>query len=416
MTVAGTSKESARGHGYAPRVHEVLHFGAIVLVVSAAFAVAVVANKLSERLRVPAAGLFLLAAAIASDVWSGLGDALSIRDVERIAVGALIVILFDGGMRVGWTRFRESAAPIISLGLLGTFVTAGLMTLAAHYLLDFEWETAGLLGAALAPTDPAVMFSIFGRKEIGGRTGTILEGESGANDPVGIALMLAAVSLAQADSTSVARAIVDFLLQLGVGTALGVAGALGLLLVLRRVALSNPALYPLLALALAGVVYGVATVAHGSGFLAVYIAGILIGDAEIPAKRGIEPFLTSLASLAEIVVFVALGLTVDLTALGDNHRWLDGLILAVVLALIARPLAVGPLLLPVRLTNSERLFVMWSGLKGAVPILLASFAVLGEVASADRIYDIVFVVVAFSVILQGASIPYAAARLRIPTR
>lgn len=397
-------------------MHEVVHFGGIVLIVSGAFALAVLANKISERLRIPAAGLFLLGAAIASDIWAGLADVLSIRDVERIAVVALIVILFDGGMRVGWTRFRESAVPIVSLGLVGTFATAGLMTLAAHYLLDFSWETAGLLGAALAPTDPAVMFSVFGRKEIAGRTGTILEGESGANDPVGIALMLAAVSLAQTDSTSVADAVGDFFLQLGVGTAVGIAGAYLLMLLLRRIVLPNPALYPLRTLALAGVIYGVATVAHGSGFLAVYIAGILIGDADIPAKRAIERFHTSLASLAEIVVFIALGLTIDLTALGENHRWLDGLVLALVLAFVARPLAVGPLLLPVRLSPGERVFVMWSGLKGAVPILLASFAVLGEVANADRIYGIVFVVVAFSVLLQGATIPYAAARLQIPMR
>jgi cell volume regulation protein A len=395
---------------------EVTHFGAIVLLVSGAFAVAVLSNKLSERLRVPAAAFFLLAAAVASDVWTDLSDALSIRDVERIAVVALVVILFDGGMRVGWRRFRESAVPIVSLGLVGTFATAGLMTLAARYLLDFSWETAALLGAALAPTDPAVMFSVFGRKEIGGRTGTILEGESGANDPVGIALMLAAVSLAEADPTSVGAAIGEFFLQLGVGIVFGVAGAYLLMVVLRRIVLPNAALYPLRTLAFAGVIYGVTSVAHGSGFLAVYIAGILIGDADIPAKRGIERFHTSLASLAEIVVFVALGLTVDLTALGENNRWLDGLILAVVLALVARPLAVGPLLIPAHLTNGERLFVMWSGLKGAVPILLASFAVLGGVDHAERIYGIVFVVVAFSVVLQGASIPYAAARLGVPMR
>jgi potassium/hydrogen antiporter len=395
-------------------MHEVTHFGGIVLLVSVALSVALLSNRLSERLRVPTAAFFLLAAALASDLWPGLANALSIRNVERIAVVALIVILFDGGMRVGWRRFRESAVPIVSLGLLGTFATAGLMTLAAHYLLSFSWQTAGLLGAAVAPTDPAVMFSVFGRKEIGGRTGTILEGESGANDPVGIALMLAAVSLAQSDSTSVAHAVGGFVLQLGVGIVVGVVGAYLVVLTLRRVVLPDPALYPLRTLAFAGAIYGLATIAHGSGFLAVYVAGILVGDAGIPAKRTIERFNTSLASLAEIVVFVALGLTIDLTELGANHRWLDGLVLAVVLAVVARPLAVGPLLVPAKLSHSERLFVMWSGLKGAVPILLASFAVLGGVEDANRIYGIVFVVVAFSVVLQGASIPFVAARLGIP--
>ena len=395
-------------------MHEVTHFGEIVLLVSAALSVALLSGRLSERLRVPTAAFFLLAAAVTSDIWPGAGNAISIRNVERIAVVALIVILFDGGMRVGWRRFRESAVPIVSLGLLGTFATAGLMTLAAHYLLDFSWQTAGLLGAALAPTDPAVMFSVFGRKEIGGRTGTILEGESGANDPVGIALMLAAVSLAQSDSTSVARAVGEFVLQLGAGIVVGVVGAYLVVLTLRRVVLPDPALYPLRTLAFAGAIYGLATVVHGSGFLAVYVAGILVGDAGIPAKRTVERFNTSLASLAEIVVFVALGLTIDLTELGANYRWLDGLVLAVVLAVVARPLAVGPLLVPAKLSHSERLFVMWSGLKGAVPILLASFAVLGGVEDANRIYGIVFVVVAFSVVLQGASIPFVAARLGIP--
>jgi cell volume regulation protein A len=228
--------------------------------------------------------------------------------------------------------------------------------------------------------------------------------------------MLAAVSLAESDSTSVAHAVGEFFLQLGVGVVFGVAGAYALMLLMRRIVLPNPALYPLRTLALAGVIYGTATVAHGSGFLAVYIAGILIGDADIPLKRGVERFHTSLASLAEIVVFVALGLTVDLTELGENNLWLDGLILAVILAFVARPLAVGPLLLPARLTKGERLFVMWSGLKGAVPILLASFAVLGGVEGADRIYSIVFVVVAFSVLFQGTSVPYAATRLGVPMR
>ena len=395
-------------------MHEVTHFGEIVLLVSAALSVALLSGRLSERIRVPTAAFFLLAAAVTSDIWPGAGDAVSIRNVERIAVVALIVILFDGGMRVGWSRFRESAVPIMSLGLLGTFATAGLMTLAAHYLLDFSWQTAGLLGAALAPTDPAVMFSVFGRKEIGGRTGTILEGESGANDPVGIALMLAAVSLAQSDSTSVAHAVGEFVLELGAGILVGVVGAYVVVLTLRRVVLPDPALYPLRTLAFAGAIYGLATVVHGSGFLAVYVAGILVGDAGIPAKRTIERFNTSLASLAEIVVFVALGLTIDLTELGANHRWLDGLVLAVVLAVVARPLAVGPLLVPAKLSHNERIFVMWSGLKGAVPILLASFAVLGGVEDANRIYGIVFVVVAFSVVLQGASIPFVAARLGIP--
>jgi cell volume regulation protein A len=185
---------------------------------------------------------------------------------------------------------------------------------------------------------------------------------------------------------------------------------------MRRVSLPNEGLYPLRTLAAAGVIYGVATVAHGSGFLAVFVAGLLIGDERAPYKGDIERFHTSLASIAEVVVFVALGLTIDLTDLGNDNLWLDGLLLALLLTFVARPLVAGALLVPARLRVRERLFVIWGGLKGAVPILLAALALLDGVRDAHRIYGIVFVVVAFSVIVQGSTIPLAARLLRVPMR
>ena len=395
---------------------EIAEFGTIVLVVAAGFLLAVVSSKLTTRILIPAPVLFLLAAAGASDVFPQLSRELSIENVERIAVVALLVILFDGGMHIGWRRFREAAVPIASLGVLGTFATAGLMAVAAHYLMGFDWTTAGVLGAALAPTDPAVMFSVLGNREVAGRTGTILEGESGFNDPVGIALMIGMVELATSDEGSLAGVAVEFSVEMGVGLAIGLAGGALLLPFMRRVSLPSEGLYPLRALAAAGAIYGLAAVAHGSGFLAVLVAGILIGDARAPYKGEIESFHTSLASLAEMVVFVALGLTVNLGALGESSLWADGLILAAILAFAARPLATGPLLAVIRLRWGERAFIAWGGLKGAVPILLAAFAILGEVEGAERIYGIVFVVVAFSVIFQGASLPFVAARLNVPMR
>ena len=395
---------------------EVTHFGAIVLVVSAAFAVALLSNKLTEWIPVPTPAIFLLGAAGLAKAFPGATNEISIKDVERIAVVALTFILFDGGLRVGWRRVRESATPIVSLGLLGTFATAGLMLLAAHFVLGFGWKTAALVGAAVAPTDPAVMFSVLGRREVTGRTGTILEGESGANDPVGIALMLAVVGVAQSHPKSAGHVVADFFLQLGVGLAVGAAGSWLFVQFVRHVELRDAALYPLRTLAFAGIVYGIAAVLHGSGFLAAYVAGILIGDLDLPAKRRIRAFHTSIASLAEIVVFVALGLTVHIAPFGNGTIWWQGAVLFLLLAFVARPVAVGPLLLPIRLARGERLFVMWGGLKGAVPILLASFAVLGGVDGATRIYGIVFIVVGLSVLLQGTTIPFAAARLGIPMR
>ena len=395
---------------------ELHEFGTIVLVVAAGFFGALGTYKLTERFPVPAPALFLLLAALASDVFPRLGSTISIRNVERIGVVALIAILFDGGMQVGARRFRSAAVPITVLGVVGTFGTAAVMALFAHTLFGFDWTIAGVLGAALAPTDPAVMFSVLGTREVGGRTATILEGESGANDPVGIALMIAMIDLATHGNATVWTAVREFSLEMAVGLAVGCVGAYALLQLMRHVSLPNEGLYPLRTLAAAGVIYGVATVAHGSGFLAVFVAGLLIGDERAPYKAEIEHFHTSLAAIAEVVAFVALGLTVDLTDLGTENLWLDGLALALLLTLVARPVVTWALLLPTRLRVRERLFVVWGGLKGAVPILLAALALLDHVDQAHRIYGIVFVVVAFSVVVQGTTIPLAARVLRIPMR
>ena len=395
-------------------MHEVHTFGLVVLLVAAAFALAVVSSRVSERVSLPGPALFLLAAAVLSDVFPSLGK-LQIRTVERIGVVALVVILFDGGTRIGLRRLRTAIVPVLLLGLPGTFATAGIVALAAHWLLGFTWITSGLVGAAIAPTDPAVMFSVLGRREVSGRTGTILEAESGANDPVGIALMIGMIEFATSDNGTVWTVVREFVLEMTVGLAVGVAGAYALLYVMRRLSLPNVGLYPLRTLAAAGVIYGGASVLHGSGFLAVFVAGILVGDERAPYKEETERFFTSLASLAEIVMFVALGLTIELSSLSAGV-WADGVVLAVVVALVARPLVVAVLLVPTRLRIGERLFLMWGGLKGAVPIFLAAFAILAGVEHSQRLYGIVFVVVALSVVVQGTSIPLAASLARVPIR
>ncbi|HET7808800.1 MAG TPA: cation:proton antiporter [Gaiellaceae bacterium] len=393
---------------------EITHFGLAILIVSAIVAVAVLSNRVSEQVPIPAPAIFLLAAAVTVHFWPSIGREISVLEVERVAVVALILILFDGGMRVGWARFRVAAIPITVLGVFGTFTTAGLLALVGHYLFDFSWTGAGMLGAALAPTDPAVMFSVLGRHEVSGRTGTILEGESGVNDPVGIALMIGMIELATHADATFWVVVREFLLEMSIGLLVGVAGAWLILQSLRRIHLANPALYPLRSLAAAGVIYGVAAVAHGSGFLAVFVAGLLIGDAEYPGRRDVERFHTSLASLAEVVVFVGLGVTVHEVNL--QPVWTDGLMIALILAFLARPLGIAAFLVPLRLRLGERVFLMWSGLKGAVPILLAAFALIENAPGSHRLYGIVFVVVAFSVIVQGGSVPFVARRLGVPMR
>ena len=389
---------------------ELADFGLIILVVATGVMLALVAAKVAERYPIPAPALFLL---IALAIPVAIPH---IETVERIGVVALIVILFDGGMHIGWRRFRRAIVPIGALGIVGTLTTAVLIAICAHFLLDFSWTLSGVLAAALSPTDPAVMFSILGDKEIRGRSGTILEGEAGVNDPVAIALMIGMLEYATSDHGSSFSVVKEFTLEMTIGAAVGVAGAALLVLFMRNVRLPSEGLYPLRTLAAAGIIYGLASVVHGSGFLAVFIAGLALSELDLPYKRQIQRFHTALASLGEIVVFVVLGLTVNVGQLFDDRVWLDGLLLAVALAFVARPLGLAPLLVPMKLRLGEKLFIAWGGLKGAVPILLAALALLADVDEARRIYEIVFVVVLFSVVVQGASVPFAASRLGVPMR
>jgi cell volume regulation protein A len=387
---------------------------ALLLASSAALA-AVLLNRLTERTQIPTPLLMLVGSAAVAAFFPSLRmpDAVT---VEHIVTVALVLILFDGGMHIGLRRFRAAALPIATVGLLGTFLTAGAGAVLLHIAFGIDWYLAILVATAVAPTDPAVVFSVLGQRQIRGRSGTILEGESGANDPVGIALtssLLAAGALSWQGAGQVAT---TFVLQMLVGGALGVLGGWGMLWFTRRVPLPNEALYPLRSVFCAIALYGITTLAHGSGFLAVFVAGILLGDPGAPYKREVERFHSALASLGEIVAFVVLGLTVDLTVVARQDVWIPGLILGLGLAVIIRPLAAGLCLLPANLHPNELAFVLFAGLKGAVPILLGEFIRAAQVPEAERLYGIVVVVVTFSVLVQGSLVPAAVRLLKLPSR
>lgn len=396
---------------------DVAPFGLLIALVAAAGLLAVLSNRVSERVRIPAPAIFLVAAAVASDLVPRLGQ-ISVLTVQRVVTVMLVLLLFDGGMHIGWSRFRTTAGPVLWIGVAGTAVTAVGVAAAAHALLGLDWRAGLLLGVAVSPTDPAVVFSVLGRREVSGRSGTLLEGESGANDPVGIAAMAAVLTAGAGEGGwgPVGEGLVEFVRQMGLGAVFGVAGGFLLAWLMRHLPLPSAALYPVRTLLGAGVIYGVTAAADGSGFLAVFIAGILVGDLRAPYKTEVERFHSSLASLAEIVAFTLLGLTVSLAAMAEDGSWLTGTVIAVLLAFVIRPVLVGLLLLPVRLTRGERVFVLWSGLKGAVPILLGTYILTSGGTDARRLYDIVVVVVAFSVIVQGGLVPTVARRAGVPMR
>jgi potassium/hydrogen antiporter len=396
-------------------VNETLHYALIVLFCSAVGLVAVMANRLTERVKIPVALLVLVGAAVVVHAVPAV-QSPSERTVERVITIALVLVLFDGGMHIGPSRFRAAAVPILSVGVIGTGLVAGGAALVLHLLYGFDWYVSVLVATALAPTDPAVVFSVLGKREISGRSSTILEGESGANDPVGISLMSGLIAAGGLSAAGFAGVGVQFALQMLIGAVVGVLGGRALLVFMRRVALPSEGLYSLRTLACCLLLYGVATLAHGSGFLAVFIAGIVIGDARAPYKPEIKRFHGALAGLAEIVAFAVLGMTVDLRVLVQPGVWIPGLVLGVASTVLIRPVAVGLCLIGVRLQRNERLFILVAGLKGAVPILLGELLRATHVPNAERLYGIVVVVVIFSVLVQGSAVPGIARLLRLPMR
>ncbi|MHB1929534.1 MAG: cation:proton antiporter domain-containing protein [Acidimicrobiales bacterium] len=387
---------------------------AVLLVGGAAAGLLIIASsRLTAVIRVPMPALVLVGAAAVSALVPSL-HASSNGGVDHVVTLALIVILFDGGMHIGWRRFRSAIGPIAAAGVAGTFATALAGMGVVRLVVGCGWYASLLVATAVAPTDPTVVFSVLANRRVAGRSGTILEGESGANDPVGIALMASLVGAGGLSGGALAGVAWRFALEMAVGVAIGVLGGRLLLVVMRRLPLPGEGLYPLRTLAMAVLLYGLASLAHGSGFLAVFVAGIAVGDARAPFKREIERFHGALASLGEIAAFLALGLTVDVGVVSRTDVWAPGLVVGAVLLALIRPVLVGACLVPARLRRNERAFVLFAGLKGAVPILLAGYLLAAHLPAARQLYGIVVIVVLFSVVVQGGLVATVARLVHLP--
>lgn len=396
-------------------MNDIEPFAVLLLLTAAVGLVAILSNHVTTVIRIPTPGLFLVGAAIAVRVVPEL-HAPHERTVLRIVTVALLMILFDGGMHIGWSRFSRVKGTVSLVGVVGTFLTTGAVAVLGHLVLGLGWYPALLVATAVAPTDPAVVFSVLGRREVAGKSSIILEGESGANDPVGIALMASLIAAGGVSASALSHTLGQFTLQMVVGVVVGVIGGSVLLWFMRRVPLANEGLYPLRTVVGVLALYGLAAVAHGSGFLAVFVAGIMIGDQKAPYKGEIRHFHAALASVSEIIAFVVLGLTVDLSVIARTDVWVPGLVIALTLAIVVRPVCVGLCLIPARMRPSETTFVLFAGLKGAVPILLGSYLLVAHIFDAPRLYGIVVVVVVFSVFVQATLTPSVASRLRVPMR
>jgi potassium/hydrogen antiporter len=390
-----------------------VHVGELILVASALLAGGLGASLMARRLRLPGLLLFLgLGMAVGSDAtgWIHFNDYELTR---TIGVIALALILFEGGLAAGFDEIRPVLRPALGLAFLGTLVTAIVTGLAAAWLFDLSTLEGLLVGSIISATDGAAIFAVLRASTLKRRLARTLEGESGFNDPVAVLLVLGFIDWIQKPDYGLIDMLGLFAQQLGIGTAVGVAVGAGAVFAFRRAELDTAGLYPVASLATAGLAFGAADSINGSGFLAVYLAGLILGTATIPAKRTIITFHQGVAWVAQISMFLVLGLLVFPSQLIDV--WFDGTVLALLLVFVARPLAtfVGTAL--DRFSTRERLLLGVAGLRGAVPVVLATFPVIEGVPGSREFFNIVFFAVVISTLLQGTTFEPLAKRLGLTT-
>ena len=390
--------------------------GELILVAAALLAAGIGASLLASRIQLPGLLLFLaLGMAIGSD---GLGW-IAFEDYElarTIGVVALALILFEGGLAAGFDEIRPVLRPSLSLAILGTLGTAVMCGFAAAWLFDLSTLEGMLLGAIISSTDGAAIFALLRESTLRRKLARTLEGEAGFNDPVAVLLVIGFIEWIQNEPDyGVLDLLGLFVTEMGIGAVVGL--AVGWLAVrgLRSARLASPGLYPVATLATAGLAFGGATTLHGSGFLAAYLAGLALGSARIPAKQTVVVFHQGLAWVAQIAMFLALGLLVFPSQLDDV--WVEGTALALLLVFIARPLSAALATAFDRFTAGERLVLGWAGLRGAVPVVLATFAVIEGVPEGQsrEFFNIVFFAVVISTLVQGTTVEWLARRLGVTT-
>ncbi|HEX6689048.1 MAG TPA: potassium/proton antiporter [Solirubrobacterales bacterium] len=389
------------------------HDAELILIAGALLAAGILGALLADRVRIPGLLLFLGLGMLAGS--EGIGG-IEFADTElarTLGTIALVLILFEGGLTAGWSEIRPVLGTAASLATVGTAVTAGLAGLAAKWIFGLSTLEGMLVGAAVAATDSAAIFAVLRRSTLEKRLARSLEGESGMNDPVALLLVIGFIEWIQKPGYGFADMAGLLVLKLALGAAIGL--ALGRLAVsaLNRVRLPTDGIYPVATIAIAGLAYGLAEIAHGSGLLATYLTALALGSSSIPARRTVVAFHEGVGWVAQIGLFILLGLLVFPSTLGDVA--FEGLALSAALILVARPLAafVATQFSPLNLR--ERAMLGWAGLRGATPIWLATFPVVAGVGTGQELFSIVFFVVVTSTLVQGASFEPLAKRLGLTT-
>jgi potassium/hydrogen antiporter len=372
----------------------------------------ILSSLLALRFGAPLLLVFLLIGMLAGDAGPGQIQFDDVRTTYLVGSVALALILFDGGLKTRFQSIRTVLAPSMVLATIGVLLTALITAPVARYVLELNWTESLLVGAVVASTDAAAVFLLVHTQglRLRPRVGATLEAESGTNDPFAIFLTLMLVEFISSGQSSLAHIALEFAREAVLGAIIGVIGGRLVVLALNKVALPQGLHAPFVATA-ALVIFGVAQIAHGSGFLAVYLAGIIIGNRPTRAHNSVVTFLDAATWLAQIVMFVLLGLLVSPNRLLDSVG--PAVIVALTLMLLARPVAVFLCLAPFRFNWREKVFIAWVGLRGAVAIFLASIPLLVGLSKAYLYFDVAFVVVIISLLLQGWTLAPAARRLHV---
>jgi potassium/hydrogen antiporter len=385
----------------------------IFLVVSALLLVSVLASKLSDRFGIPALLFFLLAGMLTGSEGPGGIYFDDFKLAQAVGVVALVFILFSGGLDTQWPRVRPvlwQGAVLGTLGVLIGAVTAGLF---AHFVLGVPLLLGLLLASIGSSTDAAAVFAVMrsGGFRLRGLLAPLLELESGSNDPMAIFLTVGCIQLITEPSTGLPDLVTRFFIQMSLGVLIGALGGRLTALFVNRLYLGYDGLYPVVTLAAVLLIYGATEAAGGNGFMAAYVAGIVLGNQQFVHKRSLTQFHDGLAWLMQIIMFLALGLLVFPSELLPNMG--IGLLFTAFVMFAARPLSVFLCLLPSRLNVREKLFVSWAGLRGAAPIVLATYPALAGIPEARVIFHVVFFVVLVSVLAQGTTLTPVARWLKV---
>jgi cell volume regulation protein A len=380
-----------------------------LLIATAVLLVAVGAVRLSSRLGVPSL-LFYLALGVAIGE-AGFGIEFENAELTRtLGFCALVLIIAEGGLTARWSTLRPVLGVASMLATVGVVVSVAVVGVVVHYLLDVEWRLALLFGAVLSSTDAAAVFSTLRRLRLRPRLVAALEAESGINDAPAV-LLVVLLATGELGSQPWWQELLLVCYELAAGAAIGACVGWVGAWVLRRVALPAAGLYPITAVALTGLAYASGSVLHASGFLAVYVAGVVLGNARLPHRQAILGFADGLAWLAQIGLFVLLGLLASPNRL--DEAILPALVVGLALVLLARPLSVFVSATPFRLGWRDQAFLSWAGLRGAVPIVLATIPLSVGLPGAESLFDAVFVLAVVFTLVQTGTLPQAAKRLGV---